>query len=308
MSIKDEAIDANQVTGDTLQLKFVPISALSKLDEVLLQKNYKKHDIGGLWESIERYGFQNPAKFDSNLNGGKGGLVFGNGRTEAIVSMLTEARRGGKEPPRGVATNKDGEWCVPVLFGVDQINEAMARALAIDDNNLTVSGSDFTAWDMAKMWEIPSYVANLADIAEFGVTPITVDEDAIASLLTGLSGYGEEEENNASQGEDDVDAVLDAADAGDYVVRVKDGEIWKLGRHSIACGDCTEVANVEKFMKIAGLSDIDGCWTDPPYGVAYEGKTKDKMVIQNDKLSKDDLLPFLLNAFAGVKYACKAGA
>jgi hypothetical protein len=182
MSLQDHAIDQSKITGDTLSLKFVPLSALSKLDEVLLQRNYKKHDINGLWSSIERYGFVNPAKFDKNLNDGNGGLVFGNGRTEAIVGMLIEAQQESKEPPRGIATNADGEWCVPVLFGVDQESEALARSLAIDDNNFVMGGSDFTAFDIAKMWG-SEYIGVLTELADQNITPITVDESAIADLL-----------------------------------------------------------------------------------------------------------------------------
>jgi hypothetical protein len=186
-NLQDIALDPDKITGDTLTLKFVPLSVLKQLDKVLLKKNYKKHDIGALYSSIDTYGFSSPAKYDSNLNDGNGGLVFGNGRTEAIVGLLLDRQKAKQDPPRGVATNADGEWCIPVLFGVDQINEEMARALAIDDNNITMLGGDFTAFDMAKMWELPGYVANLAEIADFGVAPISVDFDSIASLMTGLN-------------------------------------------------------------------------------------------------------------------------
>jgi hypothetical protein len=207
-NLQDLALDPAKITGDTLTLKFVPLSALRRLDKVLLRKNYKKHDIGALCESIDTYGFVSPAKYDSNLNDGDGGLVFGNGRTEAIVGLLLDRQKSKQDPPRGVATNADGEWCIPVLFGVDQINEEMARALAIDDNNITMLGGDFTAFDMAKMWELPGYVANLAEIADFGVAPISVDFDSIASLMTGLSRA---EDNSGSVGEGDLKELSENA-------------------------------------------------------------------------------------------------
>jgi hypothetical protein len=264
MNLKDHAIDSSEITGDTLSLKFVPLSALSKLDEVLLQKNFKRHDIGGLWQSIERYGFVNPAKFDVNLNGGKGGLVFGNGRTEAIVGMLIEAQRDKKDPPRGVATNADGEWCVPVLFGVDQASEALARSLAIDDNNFVMAGGDFTAWDMAKMWDVPEYVGLLKGLAEEETLAITVDEDGLASLLLGLAGDGDRPEET----EEDLEELEEAIGDDDYVGRVKPGEIWRLGRHFVACGDCCKEANIEELKRAAGVNSVEMVWADPPYGIS----------------------------------------
>lgn len=294
---------SENIDGEYVEVRLVPLSQIEKLDGILWSKNSKKHDIDKILESINRYGFQDPAKWDKNLNGGRGGIAFGNGRTEALITGLIAARSEGREPPRGIPIDKTtGEWCIPIKFGVDCESEVEAMALAINHNNLQMSG--FEAADISKLWETSGYLAVLSEIAEAGVVPVTVDEEAIADMLLAIGESDEEPE----LGEDDVDAVLDAAEADDYEIRVKLGEIWKLGRHTIAAGDCTELSNVEQLLRVAGKSDLDGCWTDPPYGVSYEGKTKDKMVIANDSLSKDDLLPFLLDVFANVKYACKEGA
>lgn len=59
----------------------------------------------------------------------------------------------------------------------------------------------------------------------------------------------------------------------------KAGEIYELGKHRLMCGDSTNKADVEKLM--AG-AQADMVFTDPPYGVNYEGKTKEKLKIQND--------------------------
>lgn len=37
--------------------------------------------------------------------------------------------------------------------------------------------------------------------------------------------------------------------------------------------------------------------TDPPYNVAYEGKTKDKLTIQNDSMEDTAFRQFLKDAF-----------
>ncbi len=48
--------------------------------------------------------------------------------------------------------------------------------------------------------------------------------------------------------------------------------------------------------------------TDPPYGVAYVGKTKDALEIKNDKLDAKALRAFLHEAFAAVLTSAKPGS
>ena len=48
--------------------------------------------------------------------------------------------------------------------------------------------------------------------------------------------------------------------------------------------------------------------TDPPYNVAYEGKTADALTIQNDSMSDASFRTFLRDAFAAADAAMKPGA
>lgn len=48
--------------------------------------------------------------------------------------------------------------------------------------------------------------------------------------------------------------------------------------------------------------------TDPPYNVAYEGKTADAMTIQNDSMSDESFRKFLRDAFAAADVVLKQGA
>lgn len=59
----------------------------------------------------------------------------------------------------------------------------------------------------------------------------------------------------------------------------KRGEIYELGRHRLMCGDATSREDVEKLMD---GKKADMVFTDPPYGVSYEGRTKDKLTIRGD--------------------------
>ena len=83
------------------------------------------------------------------------------------------------------------------------------------------------------------------------------------------------------------------------------GDIWQLGRHRLMCGDST---NAETVALLMGGQKADLLLTDPPYNVAYEGKTKDALKIKNDNLSSDAFFEFLVDAFSAGASAIKEGA
>ena len=68
------------------------------------------------------------------------------------------------------------------------------------------------------------------------------------------------------------------------------GDVWKLGDHFVVCGDSTDPSCYDKILQ---GRKADAVWTDPPYGVAYVGKTADALTIQNDKLDLTDLTQLL---------------
>lgn len=85
----------------------------------------------------------------------------------------------------------------------------------------------------------------------------------------------------------------------------KTGDIWQLGNHRLMCGDSTMIDDVEKLMD-GVLADM--LLTDPPYNVDYEGKTKDKLKIQNDIMQDDSFRQFLRDAFSTADAFIKPGA
>lgn len=97
--------------------------------------------------------------------------------------------------------------------------------------------------------------------------------------------------------EDEVPQIVDT--------RCKLGDIWKLGEHRLMCGDSTNITDVEKLMN-GELADL--LITDPPYNVNYEGKTKERLTIENDKMSDSNFREFLKDAFIAADSVMKAGA
>lgn len=83
------------------------------------------------------------------------------------------------------------------------------------------------------------------------------------------------------------------------------GDVWLLGKHRLMCGDSCSIDSVETL--ISGQA-VDMLLTDPPYNVAYEGKTKDALKIENDSMSDDSFRQFLRDAFVAADTAMKAGA
>lgn len=75
---------------------------------------------------------------------------------------------------------------------------------------------------------------------------------------------------------------------------IKSGDIIVLGKHRIICGDATKAEDMEKLMD---GKKVKLTVTDPPYGIAYVGKTQDALTIQNDNLDDEQFYNFLLQAF-----------
>lgn len=85
----------------------------------------------------------------------------------------------------------------------------------------------------------------------------------------------------------------------------KPGDLWILGNHRLLCGDSTNIQHVEKLMD-GQKADL---WlTDPPYNVAYEGKTKDALTIKNDSMSDQAFRQFLVDVYNTANCVLRPGA
>lgn len=88
------------------------------------------------------------------------------------------------------------------------------------------------------------------------------------------------------------------------VVKTVKGDVYELGGHRLVCGDATVLEDAEKLMR---GEKADMVWTDPPYNVAYEGKTKDALTIENDSMEGKAFYQFLYDAFVNMLTATKPG-
>jgi DNA modification methylase len=98
-----------------------------------------------------------------------------------------------------------------------------------------------------------------------------------------------DKEETTADGLIDDDEIPEAKDS-----KVKRGDIWKLGKHRIMCGDSTSLNDVEKLMNGEKANMV---FTDPPYNVGFNGRSGKFDVIKNDDLKEKDFNKFI-NEFA----------
>jgi DNA modification methylase len=118
------------------------------------------------------------------------------------------------------------------------------------------------------------------------------DDQALADLLKalqddgGLSGTG--------YGDEDLGALIASLDAAEVPkvetwepsaevvegpTRVQSGEVWALGKHRVMCGDSTDAGAVARLMDGRRAQLV---FTDPPYGVGYDGGTTVREKLEGD--------------------------
>lgn len=166
----------------------------------------------------------------------------------------------------------DGKELIALKRTDLKTDDEKRKKLALLDN----STSDKVEWDIDNL----SADFDLSNLEEFGIE--------------GLQGF---EETRAEIVEDDLPEEVET--------KCKKGDIWQLGEHRLMCGDSTVITDVEKLMN---GEKADLLLTDPPYNVAYEGKTKEKLTIQNDKQDDNTFLQFLTDAFSNACNFIKEGA
>ena len=108
--------------------------------------------------------------------------------------------------------------------------------------------------------------------------------------VSSFDNFIQSENNVKIEMEDEVDITLSKN------IQSKEGDIIELISlrkgitHKVICGDSTKE---ETYKKLLGDDTFQLIITDPPYNVNYEGCTKDKLKIKNDKMSDNAFFEFL---------------
>jgi site-specific DNA-methyltransferase (adenine-specific) len=182
---------------------------------------------------------------------------------------------------RLMAARKLGLENVPAIV-VTGLDDRKRRALILSDNKLALNAG----------WDDEALRVELEDLAgDFGEL-MGFSQDELFALL---------KQEDGTEGLTDEDAVPEITEQPVTV----EGDVWILGRHRLMCGDSTSIEHMERLCE-GQLVDM---WlTDPPYNVAYEGGTKEKLTIKNDSMSNDAFREFLRDAYSAADAVMKKGA
>ena len=183
---------------------------------------------------------------------------------------------------RLMAARKLGMDKVPCIE-VKNLTTAQVKAYIIADNKLALNAG----------WDNELLNIEFQELEQLGfdleLTGFSLEEiDALKPV-------------ELTEGLTDEDAAPDVpAEA-----KTKPGDIYQLGNHRLMCGDSCSTNDMEK---LCDGQLVDMWLTDPPYNVAYEGKTKDALKIQNDSMGDDQFRQFLRDAYVTADLVMKPGA
>ena len=162
---------------------------------------------------------------------------------------------------------------IPIIKA-SELNEEQQRAFIIKDN------VGFGEWD----WDA---LANEWDAQELDEWGLDLPSDLIV--------------------EEEIEVEEDDYEIPDEInTNIVIGDLFEIGEHRLLCGDSTQVDTWDKVMN-EKLCDM--VMTDPPYNIAYIGKTKDALTIQNDDMSDSNFYQFLYDFYTALgSYTKKGGA
>jgi DNA modification methylase len=181
---------------------------------------------------------------------------------------------------RLMAARKLGFKEVPTIELAD-LTETQKKAYIIADNRLALNAG----------WDNEMLTIELNDLLAdgFALEILGFDTKELDALL----------EPEVVEGLTDEDAVPNIPDEP----KTKLGDIYQLGNHRLMCGDSTSIDAVDKLMN---GQKADMVFTDPPYGVDYDGgHATDK---RRTKLENDDKTLMYAGALPIAYMASKDGA
>lgn len=177
---------------------------------------------------------------------------------------------------------KELGWTEVPCIRLDHLTDEQRKAYALTHNR----SAELSVWDWEKLEEELSDLKDEFDLDSLGF------EDLLKN----------DEEVEIKDDEFDEDEFLN-----DELIS-KRGDIYKLGRHTLMCGDSR---NPEDIKALVGQTKIAAIFTDPPWNVDYGGTNHPswrRRTIMNDSMSKEDFNYFLMKSFDCFKEVSIPGA
>jgi DNA modification methylase len=156
------------------------------------------------------------------------------------------------------------------------MTEAQKKAYVIADNKLALNAGWDTNFLSLELQELKDQ--------DFDLTLLGFDDKELDALLA----------PETTEGLTDEDSVPDTP----IEPKTKLGDIYILENHRLMCGDSTSIDAVEKLMD---GNSVDLIFTDPPYNVAFNGRSGKHDVIKNDDLPEHEFENFILEVCSVIK-------
>ena len=185
-----------------------------------------------------------------------------------------------------------GWTACPAVTQVFGLTEEEKKAYRIADNKL----GELAEWDLDLL------AGELASLDEVGFDAELTgfDTDALAELV-----HPEKQEVT----EDDYEPPVEIETS------IQRGDLFRLGRHRLLCGDATSAEDVARLID---GKKADLLLTDPPYGVSYASKNeflnaldegnRVQTAIENDHKKPEEMSAFWVATFTTVREHMRPGA
>ena len=185
---------------------------------------------------------------------------------------------------RVMAAKKLGIDKVPCIE-LTGLTDAQKKAYVIADNQLALN----SGWDLDLL---RLEVEGLQEL-EFDIDLLGFDDSFLDDLMQPEVADGLTDEDACPEPPAEPVSVL--------------GDLWQLGNHRLMCGDSTSIDAVDELM---GGQKADMVFTDPPYGVSYEGghNKKRREGIIADTLEGENLTGLFYGAITSALASSKDGA
>jgi site-specific DNA-methyltransferase (adenine-specific) len=216
---------------------------------------------------------------------------------DAVAVVAESIRRFGFRQPivvdgEGIIVIGHTRWRAAKQLGLTEVPVHVAaelsadqiRALRIADNK----AGEIAEWDLDKLGlELKALESSDLDL---DLEALGFDQDELARLL----------DPGAHDGLTDPDDVPEPPT--EAVTRP--GDLVVLGDHRLLCGDSTRAGDLARLMDGA---EADLLLTDPPYNVAYIGKTDEALTIANDAMDDAQYHAFLVASLGAAMHGLRAG-
>lgn len=264
----------NDVERQRIWASYKSYDSFLAIDDIIpYDKNPRLNEdaVDAVSVSISKYGFWQPLVLnDENL------IIVGHTRRLAAQAI--------------------GLAFVPALFARDLTPEDV-KAYRLDDNKT----GEISNWDLSLL---PDEILELQD-AGYDMSSLAFSEEEMERILSLAEDNSGIDEDMEEDNDDDTDIGIEAEDeipaSSDAECDSVVGGIYQLGKHRLACGDCTDGLLIAKLLEQDGATPVRLLFADIPASTSKAPeaeKGKSKRSRKADQISSEDFGALVNKTFA----------